>query len=220
MDVWLGKPHIIRMENKTRKKPTLGVDPTAVDWSKSSRELAAKYGVSVAWVWLHRRKQAPDTIPKPNYHKIDWHAVDWQQSSSQLAQLYGCGYYSVEQMRTIYAPGTPDPEIIRQRKENGIQKMIERCAKAQRNSPWANIDWSLPIVEIMRQTGATRRVVYWNRKIHAPETAKKRSIVPQDMDWSLSNNELAIKHNVSKAAVYNARVRAGKHKPKKHKPRS
>jgi DNA-binding CsgD family transcriptional regulator len=196
------KTMIMESQAKPRKRPdrkkhNTKVRPEDLDWSKSSRELAAEHNVSLPYVWMYRRRLAPHTIPVPNSMRIDWTSVNWQQTTAQLVKDLRCANTTIQKMRAIHAPGTPDPEIIRQaRRQKKEKKMKER---------WANIDWSLPCSEIVRQTGETRQTVYNYRRIYAPDTITRRSRgLPPDADLSLPPKEVAAKYKVGLVTVYRA----------------
>lgn len=153
------------MKGKLRKKRNINVRPEDLDWSLSTRELAAKHDVSLGFIWIHRRRLAPHTIPKPIGQCIEWTTVNWQQTSQAIAKEVHCSPPTVSKMRRIYAPGTPDPDVIRQERLETLR---------QKTGHWAKLDWSLTTRELTHLTGATRQVIAYNRKIHAPHTIVRR----------------------------------------------
>lgn len=203
-----------------RKKQNRTVDPATLDWSKSTRELAKQHDVSHGFIWMYRRKFAPETIPNSKKNiEVDWSKVDWEQSTSKIMQTLRCSFHTVNKMRAIHAPGTPSPETIARANQLRKEKLRARLAqrKQQRLKCFDGVDWSLPTKEIARLTGRSRHVVSQVRAAIASKTVKRRKKLPPDVDWSLSDEELASKHDVALVTVYRGRLKHTGRKPRHYK---
>lgn len=194
------------MKIKPRKPRNINVNPEDLDWSLSTRELAAKHDVSIGFIWFHRRRLAPHTKPIHIGKLIDWTTVNWQQSSTRIAKSLNVSRTLIRKMRKIHAPDTPSPEAIRQ----------ERLENRKQKNRLANADWSLTTKEICRLTGETHQTISNARKLLAPDTVVPRGKFPPNIDWSLSDAELAARHNLAITTIYKHRL-ARKKETKKSK---
>jgi len=168
----------------------LSIKPEDLDWSKKNYELSLEHDVSMSYLRYHRKRLAPDTVSKPIMERVDWTTVDWEKSNKVLAVELDCSTTTLSLVRKIHAPGTPS------------------------RIDWENIDWSQSTRVLMQQTGAPRQTVYKNRQQYAPETIHTRGSIPDDADWSLDDDELAIEHDVDPRSVHIARIRLGLLTPK------
>lgn len=85
-------------------------DWSKVDWSKSSRELAEMYNMTVSNISRVRGKFAPKTLKKSGgkevKYKVDWFMVDWSKTTKQISEEIGCSGSTVSIKRREFAPQT------------------------------------------------------------------------------------------------------------------
>lgn len=89
-----------------------------VDWTRSSKDIAAEFGVVSSVVSEMRAKYAPDTrkfswskAKISLSKKYDWTQIDWSKSNSKIAEELGVAPSTVRKARRFYAKQTAYKDI-------------------------------------------------------------------------------------------------------------
>lgn len=183
-------------------------DWPSVDWSVPTKALVKMLGVDRSIIVRKRKALAPETVGYQNHLKERLKRVDWSnKSSSEIADEEGTTIYKISWYRKVLAPETL--KKVR-RKKNRRHGLSQKRGDYPADSKWLVVDWSKPTTQIAEEEGYSPASVTLHRRNLAPETVGKirriyrpseRSQRWTNVDWSLSNKEIAIQLNCGRRTV-------------------
>lgn len=124
---------------------------TKVDWSRTNKDIANEFGVSVGRVATCRKTYAPKAFKSRRWREV-FKQVDWSKPTTKIAEETGRPVTQVTWWRKIHAPETVGKVHGKHRKHSSIP------------SKWDSVDWGLKDRAIATQLGVTRQAVTSQRK--------------------------------------------------------